>query len=57
MECILISVGDACVALGLGRTTIYRLIAKSKLDTVIIGNRRMVRVDSVRRLAGEKIDG
>lgn len=57
MEPMLMSVGDACLALGLGRTTVYRLINSETLDTVIIGKRRMVRAESVRRMAGEKSNG
>ena len=57
MEPILMGVGDTCVMLGLGRTTVYRHIKSGALETVIIGKRRMVRVQSARRMAGEKLDG
>jgi excisionase family DNA binding protein len=51
MEAYLISIPDAAVALGLGRSKIYELIGEGKLEAVSIGRRRLVRVDSVRALA------
>lgn len=57
MDTVLISVSDAGKVLGLGKTTIYQLINENKLETVFIGARRLVRVSSVRRLAGEAEHG
>lgn len=51
MEPLLISINDAATALGLGRTKIYELIACEELETVCIGGRRLVRLDSVKSLA------
>ena len=51
MEPILCSIQDAAQALNLGRSKIYELIAERRLQTVAIGRRRLVRVDSVRALA------
>jgi excisionase family DNA binding protein len=51
MEAILISIPDAAKALGLGRSKLYELIAEQRLETVTIGRRRRVRVDSVKALA------
>ncbi len=52
MESLLCSIPDAAKALGLGRSKIYELAAEGgPLETVTIGRRRLVRVDSVRALA------
>ena len=51
MESLLISIPDAAKALGLGRSKIYELISENRLETVTIGRRRLVRVESVRALA------
>lgn len=52
MEVMLCGVPEAAKALGLGRSKIYDLIAEGKLQTVTIGRRRLVRVASIRALAG-----
>jgi excisionase family DNA binding protein len=51
MEPVLCSIPDAAKALGLGRSKLYELIAERRLETVTIGRRRLVRVDSVKALA------
>jgi len=51
MESLLTSIPNAAKALGLGRSKLYELIAEGRLETVTIGRRRLVRVDSVRALA------
>ncbi len=51
MDALLISIPDAAKALGLGRSKVYFLMAEGQLETVTIGRRRLVRVDSVRALA------
>ena len=51
MDAILISILDAANALGLGRSKVYSLISVGLLETVTIGRRRLVRVDSLRALA------
>lgn len=50
MEPVLCSVRDAAVALGIGRTKTYELIFNGQLETVTIGSRRLVRVDSIKAL-------
>lgn len=47
---ILCSVGEAARALGIGKTKTYSLISEQLLDTVSIGSRRLVTVESIRRL-------
>lgn len=53
MNAILASIPDAQRALGIGRSTAYRLIADGRLETVKIGRRTLIRVASIRALAGE----
>ena len=53
MNAILASIPDAQRALGIGRSTAYRLIDDGKLETVKIGRRTLIRVASIRALAGE----
>lgn len=52
MEPVLCSIPDAAKALSLGRSKVYELISENQLETVTIGRRRLVRVESVRALAG-----
>ncbi|MDC8754187.1 helix-turn-helix domain-containing protein [Erythrobacter sp. sf7] len=49
-EPVLCSVSDAARALGIGKTKTYALISEQLLDTVTIGTRRLVTVESIRRL-------
>jgi excisionase family DNA binding protein len=51
MEAMLCSIPDAAKALGVGRSKLYELIAEQRLETVNIGRRRLVRVESVRAVA------
>lgn len=51
MDRLLCSIPDAAGALGLGRSKVYELIAVGRLETVTIGRRRLVRVESIRTLA------
>jgi excisionase family DNA binding protein len=50
MEVLAVSINDAAKALGLGRTSIYAMIADGRLDAFKLGRRQLVRVDSIRRL-------
>lgn len=52
METVFVSVNEACRLVGLGRTTMYRLIDEGQVETVKIGSRRLVRVASLRALDG-----
>jgi excisionase family DNA binding protein len=51
MEAILVSIPDAAKALGIGRSKVYELVGEGRLETVTIGRRRLVRVESIRALA------
>lgn len=53
MKAILASIPDAQRALGIGRSTAYRLIEDGKLVTVKIGRRTLIRVSSILALSGE----
>lgn len=52
MELLLCSRGAASRALNLGSTKTDELIAEGALETVRIGRRRLVKIASVKRLAG-----
>jgi excisionase family DNA binding protein len=53
MEPVLCSITDAAKALSVGRSKIYEMLDLNggRLETVTIGRRRLVRVDSVKALA------
>ncbi|QJB69871.1 helix-turn-helix domain-containing protein [Parasphingorhabdus halotolerans] len=53
MEPKLVSITECCKILSLGRTTVYRLIADEQLETVKIGRRRLVRMESIKNLISE----
>lgn len=55
MEPLLLTILDAAKALSLGRSKLYQLIGEGRLETVTIGRRRLVRVDSIRALASEGV--
>jgi len=50
MEAIAASINEAAKALSLGRTSIYALIREGRLETVKLGRRTLVKVESIRRL-------
>lgn len=50
MEAIAVSINDAAKALGLGRTSIYAMIADGRLEAFRLGRRRLVTVESIRKL-------
>ncbi len=50
MQPIIVSINDTAKALGLGRTSIYALIREGRLETVKLGRRNLVKVESIRRL-------
>ena len=50
MEPVATSVSGAAKALGLGRTTIYKLISDGQLETIKIGRRTLIKTASIRAL-------
>ena len=43
-------IGEFCVLSGLGRTVVYEMIGDGRLDAIKIGKRRLILIDSYRRL-------
>ena len=54
MEPLAVSIKDAAKALGLGRTSIYAMIADGRLEAFKIGRRTLVRVESITRLVAKQ---
>jgi excisionase family DNA binding protein len=50
---LLTSIKTACETLSVGRTYLYTLINQGHLDTVKLGRRTLVKVSSIKALAGE----
>lgn len=46
-------INETARSLGIGRTSVYKLIAEGKLETIKIGRRTLVKTDSIRALVGE----
>ncbi len=49
MDPITVTIENAKAALGIGHTTIYRLIGEGRLQTVKLGRRTLVKTDSIRQ--------
>lgn len=55
MERIFASIKETGNALGLGRTTIYRMINEGQLETVKLGSRNLVRIASIEAVAAGEL--
>ena len=51
MQPLLVGISDTCGALGVGRSTVYELLAKGELEARKVGRRRLITANSIRRLA------
>lgn len=50
MQPFTISIAEAAKALGVGRTVLYQMANDGRLETIKIGRRRLVKVESIRLL-------
>ena len=50
MEVLLVSITEAATTLNLGRTSVYKLMDESKLESRKLGRRRLITAASIRRL-------
>ena len=50
MEQLAVSINDTAKALGLGRTSIYAMIADGRLEAFKLGRRTLVKAESIRQL-------
>ena len=50
MEAITASINDTAKALSLGRTSVYALIREGRLETIKLGRRTLIKVESIRKL-------
>jgi excisionase family DNA binding protein len=44
---------EAARAMGVSRSSVYRLLTSGKLESVKLGSRRLVRVEALEKLLGE----
>jgi len=52
MEPITLTINDAAKVIGIGRVTLYKHINSGLIETVKVGGRRLVKVDSLKKLVG-----
>lgn len=53
MQALSTTVKGAADMIGVGRTTVYSLINENKLQTIKIGRRRLIKIDSIRALVDQ----
>lgn len=54
MEALAVSINDTAKALGMGRTSIYAMIADGRLEAFKLGRRTLVRAELIRRLVASR---
>ncbi len=54
MEPLAVSINDTAKALGLGRTSVYVMIADGRLEAFKLGRRTLVKTESIRRLVAAR---
>jgi len=52
----LLSVAEACRLLAIGRTRLYQTLNEGRLDSLLIGRKRLITAASVERLVSEAQD-
>lgn len=52
MQQLTCSVDDAAKAIGIGRVTLYKYINQGLVESVRVGGRRLVSIESLRKFAG-----
>jgi excisionase family DNA binding protein len=57
MERLTLRVGEICEALGIGRTTVYKLIGQGDLETLKIGRRTFITKRSAQALIARSLSG
>jgi excisionase family DNA binding protein len=50
MEPLALSINDTAKTLGIGRTSIYAMIADGRLEAFKLGRRTLIRAESIKRL-------
>lgn len=50
METLATSINEAAKVLGIGRTSVYRLIGEGRLETIKLGRRTLIKAESIRRI-------
>jgi excisionase family DNA binding protein len=53
MQALSTTVKGAADMIGIGRTTVYSLISENKLQTIKIGRRTLIKIDSIRALVDQ----
>ena len=54
IEPIAIPIPQACNFIGVGRSTMYKLINTGEVETIAIGKRRLIVVESLKSLVASK---
>lgn len=49
----LVSIREAAKVLGVGRSSIYQMLSDHRLESLKLGRRRLVTIESINRLLGE----
>jgi len=50
IDCITAPISEFCKIAGIGRSLVYEMIGDGRLDSILIGKRRLIVIDSYRRL-------
>lgn len=50
-EPLLVTIATTCTKLGVSAATVWRLLDRNELESVLVGRRRLIRYDSIKALA------